>query len=252
MRRQSESTGKWQRAILLLTSAIILVALGAANTRAQSPMVSVKQSADSPMSISVINTETTEAFLVHFIVANTSDKPICAYSIRHDDSTGNSNLAGLSLNNSAQKNLLLMPGESREEIIGAHSRIVESVVISIDYVEFLDGQAWGPDDFKSGERLAGTRAGAMAAADYLVGLLETEGSISVMNAVGAEKFTIEVPAGHSPEWLFGFEIGANAVRDRLRLLNKETDKNELESILLRPFDAASEFEIDSISSVKKR
>src|SRR6185503_16602136 len=122
MKRQSESTGKRKKSILFLTSALLLIALGASNTWAQSQRVSVKEMADSPMSVSVVKTEMEETFLIYFVVSNISDKPICSYSIRHDDTTTDTKLAGLALNNSAQKNLILMPGESREDIIGAHTR----------------------------------------------------------------------------------------------------------------------------------
>jgi hypothetical protein len=244
MKGYLRSIGRWQRATILLTSAFMMVLILSGVTLAQSSEVTIKDIADTPLKISVVKVESDETFLVHIKLTNTTDKPICSYSIRHDDYLEGKILKGLSLNNSPTQRLLFMPGESRNEVVGAHYRDIERIEISADFVEFLDGKSWGPDTFKSGERLAGTRVGALTTAELLTGMLDAEGPIAVMNFIANESFNISPPAGHSSEWLFGFSLGINSIRDRLRNFEGDQSQSNIESILLKPIDAASEFEIE--------
>src|SRR5215216_3846281 len=99
MKEQYLST-RLKKAVFFVTPAILLALLHATTIFAQSPAISIQKKADSPLEISLLNTEMTEALLVRILIKNTGDKPISAYSIRHDDMVEGRKLSGMMLSNS--------------------------------------------------------------------------------------------------------------------------------------------------------
>jgi hypothetical protein len=72
---------------------------------------------------------------------------------------------------------MLQPNTSKAEVIIAEDYIEPdaSCTLAIDFVEFVDGSAWGKDKFKSAERLAGRRAGFAVEKNRFLKVLKGQG-----------------------------------------------------------------------------
>jgi hypothetical protein len=205
------------------------------------PIVKTKQQDGSPLQISVLKVDVTDALdpAIQLLVSNSGDKPVQAFAIRHDDLTQTTRSSGVSISNAVLPGAVLYPGRWTTETIGGtgYSEPVKQIVLSVDFVEFGDGITWGQDTFKSAERLEGDRAGAAAAKEYLTKVVETEGENAILEAL--EKLKIDPPSNRSPEWTQGFNKGINAVRARLQQTRKEHGTDMLYLELRKPYDASA-------------
>jgi hypothetical protein len=207
------------------------------------PRVVVKEQPNSPLVLSAIDTTAMTPHRDEFdaVVLNRSLKPIRAYALRYDVKCDQSNATGgLELSSKVSPDSLLEPGRSESTNIGGADRsdTINSVEVSVDFVEFADGTVWGPDTAKSGERLAGMRSGGMEAARYLHGLLKSRGQGAVMGALETETPEVSAPEGHSPEWTRGFAEGIAMAKARVRNAIKAGGAEAIEPAIRRPFDAS--------------
>lgn len=121
---------------------------------------------------------------------------------------------------------------------------LESISLSVDFVEFGDGSTWGIDSRNSRDMLAGQREGAKAERKRLRELLKSKGPAAVLDAAGEDVTDGTRDAGantnRSEEWLRGYRNGVGSFRHRLRrnLQTPAASRSELE--LGRPFDLSAE------------
>ncbi|HXU37174.1 MAG TPA: hypothetical protein VN937_12500 [Blastocatellia bacterium] len=213
---------------------------GAEQTIKPQLKVAVKRQTDAPIAIKVssVSEMATGSPQIAFVITNLGDKAIRAYTIRWEATIGSSHSAGMVLTNINVQESIFTPGQSRSESLSSlpsSTTPITRLVLTVDYVEFLDGASWGPDVQKSAEMLAGQRAGARAEADRLLRLLNTRGPSSVIESYTADESETLVPSGNSEKWVQGFRSGRDTFRARLRN-SKQSSLDELRTELQRPFD----------------
>ena len=188
-----------------------------------------KSQPDSPLSIRTNRIIFDDPYKPSFeyTVVNNNDKPVRAYTIRKDDGLTGSNLSML--------NSPLQPGQSQWEASGdtSYSEPVQTILLSVDFVEFTDGTAWGPDTTRSYQRLAGIRAGMSVERTRLLTIFNDDGVAKLSRDLDAE-LEINPPQGNSPEWSDGFRTGTLQYRARLRRTRTQGGAPLLESILRQP------------------
>jgi hypothetical protein len=175
-----------------------------------------------------------------------SDKAVRAYATRTARTTEEP-LAGCFLINVSKPGKVLQPGQSevRSTWRGYPLDSRSPLPMFIDYVEFTDGTAWGPDVCKSAQYLAGARAGALALAERLQKVLDDGGAGAVMKTLKETVATIEAPPNESKSWQTGFFAGVNCKADSLRDAFSDGGLPEVEPAIKRPFDAAG-YKIDVV------
>ena len=254
MKKQFPFIVKRRRIVFFVGAILLPVAFGTVNyyiphvahttiAPSQSPRFLVKQQPDAPLRLlfrkSNLSTAHTPEFEV--IVGNDSVQPVCAYAIRYEILSGNSKIGGAELTNKMSTSSVLQSGQSESLYLGgdiSYPDTFDNILISVDFVEFMDGTSWGPDISKSRERLLGLRAGARAATRYFSKVLKHNGPQAVMSAIKERDAELTPKSSHSPEWLDGFRGGMGAIRARLENAYTKNGFLEVESELLRPFDAS--------------
>lgn len=183
----------------------------------------------------------TKTLQVGFVVKNVSKKSIRAYAIRHDVLAGGTPSSGSDLSMIASKKSLFLPGQSRNEEVGGSDYFpvyIDSIKISVDFVEFDDGSIWGPDTYKSAERIEGWRAGAKEMRKQLAQILDANDIAMLIKEVEVESFEITSPSNKSEVWVRGFKSGAASIRARVRNVPKKGDREEIEKAIKNPIDAS--------------
>lgn len=214
---------------IIAFAALALCVAVCVTASAQTVQLTVKSQPDSPLSIRDARMIFDDAHKPSFeyTVVNNNDKPIRAYTIRKDDGLTGSNLSML--------NLPLQPGQSWWEAYGdtTYSEPVRAILLSVDFVEFADGTAWGPDTTRSSQQLAGIRAGMSVERNRLLTIFNDDGIAKLISDLDAE-LEINAPPGNSSEWSEGFRTGTLQYRARLRRTRKQGGTPSLESILRQP------------------
>jgi len=176
--------------------------------------------------------------VIHCIIKNSSDKGIIAYSVKHEAVFGQrtGTFSGSVTFNPADRENPMRPGVSRQvEINGVkYGEMPQSVMLSVDFVEFMDGNRWGPDTLKNGETIDGARAGARAETDALMKVLMTGGTEAVLLSLDSIHPEPDQTLPRSSEWLDGFRGGVGWIRERVRA--KGHNLNEVEKELRRSVD----------------
>lgn len=208
---------------------------------APAPDITIKKQPGAPIRISSakVDTATEHGPRIEIVVSNSIDKTVSAYAIRYDYLYGRKKVTSSFLTSFDSIDAALKPGTSVNDEQGGIeiSEPLEKVVLSVDFVEFLDGSVWGPDIYRSAERLAGQRAGAQAAAEYLLKILKERGPNTVMTTLEQENFGPNPPQDKQPRWIEGYSVGLNIVRERLRQNAATQTANAIEQILMQPIDA---------------
>lgn len=207
----------------------------------QVPIVEVQPQPDSPLSISAVEIDVPKPLTssIKFSVRNNSDKAIRAYAIRHDDIGEHATSAGATLTNLTSPTDIFQPFQSTFLTVDEdYAEPVTSIMLSVDFVEFVDGSVWGPDTYKSNQRLEGQRAGAKAVKGRLSKLKERGDLTALLKAVTTARAEIGIPPGHSAEWEEGFRTGAAITHNRLRRANLKGGLAHVESELQQPFDTS--------------
>jgi hypothetical protein len=217
----------------VVTACLALLSFGenlasyvAKSQQALVPEVSVSAQANAPLRINVLsyNSSDPQNPEVVFEVTNVGDKPIGAYAFRQVTRKGTEKTSGSTLTFMDSVETFLQPGQYRTESISYQplSQITGQVVLSIDFVEFVDGTSWGPNLAKSAELVAGRRAAMREEAASLLRVYERDGLQAVIKIIKANTADITPPANDSPEWKAGFRHGVGSVSKRLkRILDKD-------------------------------
>lgn len=213
---------------------------GAEQTIKPQLKVAVKRQTDAPIAIKVSSADELAAGSpqIAFVLRNLGEKAIRAYTIRWEATIGSSSFAGMVLTNINVQESIFAPGQSRSESLSSlpsSTTPITRLVLTVDYVEFLDGASWGPDIQKSAEILAGQRAGARAEAANLLRLLDSRGPSAVIDSYAADEPEASAPPGNSEKWVEGFRSGRDTIRARLRH-SKGGPLDEIRTELQRPFD----------------
>lgn len=208
----------------------------------QSQEISVETQQGSPLLILAPEINLTEPQLprIKFELKNRSGKAISAYAILLKSNKPGSSSEKVTLEHLLAHSSMLRPNTSKAEAIIAEDYIqpVPSYTLAIDFVEFVDGSAWGNDKFKSGERLAGRRAGFAVEKNRFLKVLKSQGAAALKKSIDdAYVVDSEIPSGRSKEWGEGFNTGRKMVQIRLQRAQKRGGIPEVELELQSPNDA---------------
>jgi len=177
---------------------------------------------------------------ITFELRNRSGKAISAYAIHLKTNKPNGSSEKAVVEHLLGHSSMLQPNMSKAEAIIAedYTQPVPSYTLAIDFVEFVDGSAWGNDKFKSGERLAGRRAGFAVEKNHFLNVLKSRGASALKKAIDdADIINSETPLGRSQEWGEGFNTGRKIVQMRLQRAHEKGGISEVELELQLPNDA---------------
>jgi len=161
-------------------------------------------------------------------VKNVSDKPIQSFTISfyslEPSDTGSIGV---------QPETLLQPEQS--QTIGTSSNGNDTVTLSVDFVQFADGDTWFANPPSETVKPEGVQAGAQAAIEYLREVLELDGTTAVMSVLprirpkmGLWKFSAEGDFGH-----FGFDYGVTNALVRVEYAYQKEGLSGVEKFLMR-------------------
>jgi|GEM_PF-4277317 len=171
-------------------------------------------------------------------LANITNLPIRAFTVRCDTHFGESTLSAWSLNNIRSRENCFGPQETRTVIMddSNYSQPPRSAVLSVDFVEFLDGSRWGEDTYKSGDRLDGWRAGAHLEAESILRKIRTNGLELALNDVRLKSSDVILPSNVSAEYADGFRLGLDAIRAHILHSGDKNKPDDIVNELLQPID----------------
>lgn len=147
---------------------------------------------------------------LRFEVTNRSDKVIHSYDCRYY-----SPVPGGNGSYGAQPEGLF-PGQSRDDLISTQE--YAPLTLTIDFVQFADGSTWFSSSPQSTVKPDGFRAGAKAAADYLLGVLNENEVQTVMDTLArihAEVSDPDFPNLETESGVFGFYCGVTNIAVRV-------------------------------------
>ena len=161
---------------------------------------------------------------------NVSSKPIHSFNVSYN-SPDPLDTGGFG----CQPQTLLQP--EHLETTGVSSRGRDRVKLSVDFVQFADGDVWYSDPPKAAVKHEGVRAGAQAATEHLRRILESEGAAAVMDALPRIRADVDSPDFSTREVFghFGFYCGVTNTEVRVQYAYREGGLSQVED-LLRPQD----------------
>ena len=148
--------------------------------------------------------------VLRFKVTNRSNKVIHSYDCRYYSSVPGGNG---SYGNQPEQ---LLPGQSRDDSISAHE--YAPLTLTMDFVQFADGTIWFSNSPQSTVKPDGLRAGATAAATYLLAVMNRDGSQPVVDSLPLIHADVRDPmdtATHPEFGIFGFYCGVTNIAVRV-------------------------------------
>lgn len=127
---------------------------------------------------------------------NVSRKPIHSFTVSYYSPEPTDTGSG-----GWQPEKILQPGQS--ETIKLSSQGNDRVFISVDFVQFADGDVWYADPPKNTVKPEGVEAGAKAARQYLKEILDSNGAAAVMAALPLIRLHVDSPE-FSSNGVYGF------------------------------------------------
>jgi hypothetical protein len=147
---------------------------------------------------------------LRFDIANRSNKPIHSYDCRYYSpvAVGNGSY-GTGAGG-------LLPGQSRDDSISTNE--YAPLTLTIDFVQFADGTTWFSNSPQSTVKPDGLKAGAKAAANYLLTVMSRDGTQAVMDTLPRIHADVREPDGlaTNPDFgIFGFYCGVTNITVRV-------------------------------------
>lgn len=211
----------------------------------EKPAVAAREQPGSPLQVSSsrVKWATPDQRIVelYYVVQNTSKRPVRAFAVRAGDATrGQATDDGCFFHNAPVPGKIIQPGGTVGRSLWQQSPTESGARISltIDYVEFADGGAWGEDSCQAAEMFDGMRAGAAALRENLRRVLREEGPDTLLNTLKSDYGEVEPPQGRSAVWVKGFRSGAGGMRERVRRANEEGGLPEVEAALRRAVEGS--------------
>lgn len=164
--------------------------------------------------------------VLRFEVMNRSNKVIHSYDCRYYSAVpvGNGSYG-------SQPEQFL-PSQSRDDSISAHE--YAPLTLTIDFVQFADGTTWFSDSPQSTVKPNGLRAGAKAAAKYLLTVMNRDGTQTVMDSlprIHADIRELDGQATNTEFGIFGFYCGVTNTAIRVEHEYKNHGAQGVETFL---------------------
>jgi hypothetical protein len=213
-------------------------------TTAKKPLLILqKNQPDSPLTITAVivdDSPDSRMPTVHFTLINDSGKRIMVYAVKHEAQFSNGTVSGSVVVTLPDAKHALRTGRAPQaEISGIqYPQPPESLTLSVDFVEFVDGTRWGDDTLKTSERVDGVRAGASAERESLMKVLTTDGPEGVLRSLDSIMPEPNQISSRSEQWLDGFRHGVGWIRERVR--GKGQNAADIEKELKQPVESTAE------------
>ena len=189
-----------------------LLMSGQSLKREQSPSIIITPQDGAPLQIlsTWIASAKPQSFRLMAQVQNQSVKGIRAYLINSQIAGSKQQNGHSQLINLTQRSAFWQPTEIRTVELGdSLKEQVKSVRLTVDFIEFADGTAWGPDSANSRDLLAGQREGARLTRQHLRGLMQNKGqeamALEIQTGDGSQVETA-IKGKHSGQWIEGFRM----------------------------------------------
>jgi hypothetical protein len=182
---------------------------------------------DMPMELTAIKEEFADGRdTIRVTLTNTSAKNIRAEGIKilaYDklDST-NRSFYMFSLAHRPSPGTFLRPGAVIEQVLSESFLEGEKVLIVIDFIEFEDGQLWGPNSEGYFDTIKGQRAGMVAALEKLISMVNQQGA-EVLSKEQQLNISIPNPESRSKRWKEGFERGVRSIQTNHQITNYDNN-----------------------------
>ena len=208
----------------------------------QSPTIIVTPQEGAPLQVLSTWIESSKPKDFRFVAQfqNQSGKGIRAYGIASETATSkqrNGHLQFMNLRSS-----IWQATEIRTvEFADSQEDQINSLRLTVDFVEFTDGATWGPDSGNSRDMLAGQREGAKLERQRLRRLLQAKGQEALVSDVQTSGSKGEPSKeNHSAQWAEGYLSGVASVRRRLAQALASGNKEQIKAELSKPFDSSEE------------
>lgn len=183
----------------------------------QPPRLTIKSQPESPLQLSILQIVPSELIgssVITMVVTNESATTVRAFAVALSE--GNSATGVLLIN--AQHDQQMLRGNEIKPITlrRTDKEIQAGITLSVDYVEFENGNSWGPDTFDSSNSLAGERDGVHHAIAALADRKKNQGVVALSLDLEPTIAAISMPSNHSANWEQGFQRGVSTVRTRLK------------------------------------
>lgn len=168
--------------------------------------------------------------VLRFNIINRSDKPIHSYQCRWYSPKQMGNGAYGAWRNPQETSL--QPTQSTEGAISAHEYF--ELTLIIDFVQFSDGTTWFSNYPEATVKAEGVEAGAKAGAEYLLKLLNRDGTAAVMQRLS--RIHADVPSDLFTRekdrfGIFGFYCGVTNMAVRVRHAYEEGGSQRVEAVI---------------------
>lgn len=167
-------------------------------------------------------------------VTNVGGRGIFAYVINNDLQAGPELTEGVDGSEAALSTLdsvILKPGKTKKYTVGMNAKYsepIKRILLSVDYVAFVDGSRWGEDSSGFSEAVSGLIEGQKALHTYFRGKLESNRDDEVLAEI--DKFNINT-LKRSPDKPTKFNLGfESAVKIEIRHFKRMKKKDGLKSI----------------------
>lgn len=217
--------------LLLVCSALLCLKSWSVNTKAvskQSDLVFADIQPESPLKIIITRVDLSNPLKpeVEYLLANTGQKIIRAYTVKHDFTTPHSHFTASDCQVIRSKYSFLQPGQTKSGTISSSgsSEPITKIKLTIDIVEFNDGEYWGPDLTKTRGMIGGMHSGVSVAISFYQQKLATLENLASSLETGVEQDIVsDFPPSEdkSPEWIKGYRAGVASVRARLAKANED-------------------------------
>lgn len=193
----------------------------------------VKQN-DSPLLVTIINVDNSNPHfqLVNYSVQNVSGKPLKGFVIWAKGKNTGKIITDFFPAKPFQVNAI-----STGEIAFERENIKsdESILVSVDYTRFIDGEFWGEDLQQQSESISGAVAGEEFAIERIKKLIGEDQATVITSMLEKPLAEVEVTIpdefkARSEKWQKGFSNGYKGIISFLKSLDKKEGKNYLEKL----------------------
>jgi hypothetical protein len=125
----------------------------------------------------------------------------------------------------------LKPGETLHTGVSVSGK--SRVTLMIDFVQFADGTTWYSGSGQKSVHPDGVRAGARAAAEHLINVLESAGPEAVLAALPRIRADLNDSMANREVWGFGFYCGVTQVSVKVQHANQQGGLSAIEGMLRR-------------------
>ncbi len=198
----------------------------------QKPVVTVDIQPDVPIVISSPRIVYADSAYAEFVydLTNASTKPVRAYAIRQQvylQKVAASSFSFTNLPVSGHSPLspkaLTTDSDTSDIEPGKQQRIV----LSVDYVEFVDGTTWGQDSGNFAETSAGQRAAATLITARLKDASHLSGRQDVLKLIEDARANFKPSPAQSEKWQQGFSSAVASIMERLKRAYNKGGSNQL-------------------------